>query len=725
MNLKLPHGVLDWGITPVLEPRSAKRIRLANLIAAICAAVSLLYAAAYPLFGVWFMSVVSLASACAFSAVPWLNRRGHTWLARFLLPQLGNVCILLATLALGRRAGLHFFFMPMAWLALILFDWEERVSMLAGVGLNAALLLGLEAFAPVHGLSVHLDARHIRLFHFFVIFTAQALQILLVLHFFLANRRTESALAQAGEAAKSADKAKSQFLANMSHEIRTPLNGILGMSSLLLKTGLREDQRDLLLAVQSAGLDLMAIIGEILDLSKIEAGKMRLERVPFAIVPLMDVVTRPFEHEARRRGLRFAVTVDPGLPERLLGDPVRLKQVLNNLLSNAFKFTENGSVELRVKRGAVAGEPTDAFPLACEVADTGPGIPPELKERLFQSFAQGEQPAARRHAGTGLGLFICKQIAEMMGGDIGVETEPGRGSTFRFQAPFPVAWERDAREAVAVPAAEARAVRPMSTARLLIVEDHPLNQKVLAGFLAQAGYRAECAPGGRDALERFATRPFDLVFMDCHMPGMDGYACTRALRAMDPRGKRLVIIGVTADAMPGTRERCLESGMDDVLTKPILSEDLNRALARWLGAPSSPSPAAADASWRGAGRAAAAGSQWVDIRHLREMDEWIRAYDPGFWPRAEDQFRASADRLILSIRESFAGGRGREAVEASHSLKGLCLMMGLSRLAELSRRLESMAAEGKGAAGWDGLLGEMEAVLEPSLDEMRRQVGQS
>ena len=710
--------VLDWGVSPGTEPRRAKRIRLANRIAVTCAAAALLYAMVYPFFRAWQMSLISLAAACLFSAVPWLNRRGRTWLARFLLSQLGNACILLATLALGRKAGLHFFFMPIAWLALILFDWEERASMIAGVGVNAALLLGLEAFAPEHGLSVPLDAHQVRIFHFFVVLTAQALQILIVLHFFLANRRTETALAEAGDAAKAADKAKSQFLANMSHEIRTPLNGILGMSSLLLKTELRDDQRDLLVAVQSAGLDLMAIIGEILDLSKIEAGKMRLERVPFAIGPLVDTVIRPFEHEARRKRLRFAVEMEPGLPERLLGDPVRLKQVLNNLLSNALKFTEAGSVTLRLERGTTKGEPTDAFPLICEVSDTGIGIGTETQARLFQSFTPGEPSAARRHGGTGLGLVICKQIAELMGGDIGYRSVPGQGSTFRFQAPFPIVWERDAREAVILPPAEERPRPAGPPARLLIVEDHPLNRKVLTGFLAQAGYRAECAPGGKEAVEMFARRPFDLVFMDCHMPDMDGYACTRAMRAMAVAGKKLVILGVTADAMPGTRERCLESGMDDVLTKPILSEDLNRALAHWLGTSHVPG-----LRGRRAAEPAPVHSQWVDVRHLREMDEWIRTYDPGFWPRAEDQFRASAERLIGSLREAFAAGRGPDSFEAAHSLKGICLMMGLSRLGDICKRLEGMADQ-KGSADWDGLVAELETALEPSLEELRRQVGQ-
>ena len=707
--------VFPWGIAPDTDPRRAKRISLSNQIAVVSVLTALLYACIYPVLGAHWLSLVSLAAAAALACIPWLNRRGHTWLSRFLLPIFGNACIVAATLGLGRAIGIHFFFLPVSWLVLILFDWEERKSMVFGVGLNCLLLLGLEASAPEQGMLFQMTVRQERWFHFFVVLTAQAFQILVVLYFFLANRRTESALAEAGEAAKAADKAKSQFLANMSHEIRTPLNGILGMSSLLLKTDLRDEQKNLLEAVQSAGLDLMAIISEILDLSKIEAGKMRLERVPFELAPLLETLVRPFEHEARRKRLRFNLEMEPGLPERLLGDPVRLKQVLNNLLANAFKFTPKGSVTLRVKRGETAGDPTDAFPLACEVSDTGIGIPLEAQSRIFKTFTQGDQSPSRQYGGTGLGLFICRQIVEMMGGTIGFSTRDGEGSTFRFHVPFPIAWDSGSWESVpaAAPKPEPAALQAPASARLLIVEDHPLNQKVLSGFLAQAGFRADCASGGREALDRFAAKPYDLVFMDCHMPGMDGFECTRELRSMPIAVRRPVIIGVTADAMLGTRERCLEAGMDDVVTKPILTEELNRALGRWLGVsrPAQSKVASAIPS-----------SAWVDTRHLREMDEWIRTYDPGFWSRAQEQFRGSAARLIGSIQDAFAKGRHHEAAEAAHALKGLCLMMGLSRMGETCKRLELLGAE-KRETGWTPLLGELESCLEPSLAEMRKQVG--
>jgi signal transduction histidine kinase/CheY-like chemotaxis protein/HPt (histidine-containing phosphotransfer) domain-containing protein len=723
--------ILNWGVPQSPDPRRAKRVLLSNRIAVASAFACLFYCFLYPLLGVPRMSLVMLPLLSGWGIIPWLNRAGHIWFSRLLYNLVSNLGLLASSLALGTSSGIHLFFIPSAWLVLILFDWEERKSMIGGVALNFIMLVALEAAGPQHGLLYPLDARNERLLHFFVVITAQAMQITVVLYFFVVNRLTETALAQAGEAAKTADKAKSQFLANMSHEIRTPLNGILGMSSLLLKSEMREEQKELVQGVQSSGLDLMAIVSEILDLAKIEAGKMRLDHSPFHLENLLETTVRPFEHEARRKRLRMMMDMAPDLPARLVGDPMRLKQVLNNLIGNALKFTQTGGVALRIRKGPAASGPGPGGSgsggsgsegsgpkmcvLAFEVEDTGIGIPAEAQDRIFQSFSQAEQAEARRYGGTGLGLFICKQIVEMMGGSIGYRTTPGKGSVFHFTLPFPIATGPDAAEPPPDSDGEAGRSGAKAGARLLIVEDHPLNQKVLCGFLAQFGLRADTSSGGHEALQLFTREPYDIVFMDCHMPGMDGFECTRALRLAAKTGKRPTIIGVTADAMQGTRERCLEAGMDDVITKPILTEELKRALSRWLGTAEPAKHQAASAPPR---------SPWVDVRHLREMNEWIRSYDPGFWDRAQEQFRQSAARLISSIREAGREGRYREAGESAHALKGLCLMMGLSRMSEVCRIMEEEAAKER-VGNWSAQVEELETSLEPSLTEMRKQVGQA
>jgi signal transduction histidine kinase/CheY-like chemotaxis protein/HPt (histidine-containing phosphotransfer) domain-containing protein len=716
--------VFHWGVPQSADPRRAKRILLSNRIAVASTFVCACYCILYPLLGAPRMLLITAPLLLGFASVPWLNLIGRTWLSRLAYTLVADLGLLASSLALGTSSGLHLFLIPSAWLVLILFDWEERKSMIGGVALNFLLLSLLEALGPEHGLMVALNARHERLLHFFVVVTTQAMQITVVLYFFLVNRLTETALADAGEAAKSADKAKSQFLANMSHEIRTPLNGILGMSSLLLKSDMRDEQKDLVQAIQSSGLDLMSIVSEILDLSKIEAGKMRLERAPFQLENVLESTLRPFEHEARRKRLRLMMDLDPDVPLHLVGDSMRLKQVLNNLIGNALKFTHAGGVAVRIRKGAAGGpgrpsggaariEP-EVCDLRFEVEDTGIGIPPEVQDRVFQSFSQGEQATSRSYGGTGLGLFICKQIVEMMEGTIGFATVPGKGTRFHFNLPFPVATAAEAADRAREEAPPEKTAGSRAGTRLLIVEDHPLNQKVLCGFLAQFGFKADTTSGGQEALGEFAKEPYDLVFMDCHMPGMDGFECTRALRAATAGAKRLVIVGVTADAMQGTRERCLEAGMDDVITKPILAEELQRALSRWLGA----------------GKVAAAGvtlpvprSPWVDVRHLREMDEWIRSYDPGFWDRAQEQFRSSAVRLIAAIRDCRAQGRTREAGESAHALKGLCLMMGLSRMGEVCKNLEVLVAQDADHR-WNDHVDELETCMEPSLAEMRKQVGQ-
>ncbi|MDQ3002719.1 MAG: ATP-binding protein [Fibrobacterota bacterium] len=723
MNFKIlpmtARRMCAWGEGKTPDPRRAKRIGLANRMAMIGIPTTVVYAALYPLMGIPLLSPFSLLTGLGFVFVLLLNRWGRTWASRILLPLVANAGILIAVLALGTKAGFQLFLLPFAWLVLIVFDWEERKSMVFGVGLTTALMLTLEAFGPSTGLLYHLSESQVRFFRFFVVSTAQVVQILVVLYFFLANRRTETALVEAGEAAKAADKAKSQFLANMSHEIRTPLNGILGMSSLLLKSEMRMDQKDLVQAVQTSGLDLMAIISEILDLSKIEAGKMQLEAAPFSLTALVESLLRPFEHEARRKRLALSLDLAPGLPTRVIGDALRLKQILNNLIGNALKFTQKGGVIIRLREDVSVTSPAGAARvcnLLFQVEDTGVGIPEEAQGRIFQSFVQADTTITRQYGGTGLGLFISKQIVEMMGGKIGFHTRTGVGSVFHFTLPFANASDIEDTKAPRWEAPSVSADRGTTAgARLLIVEDHPLNQKVLCGFLGQFGLEADTASRGQEALKMFSSAPYDLVFMDCHMPGMDGFECTQALRSMSAGGKLPTIVGVTADAMQGTLEKCLRAGMNDMITKPIMTEELHRVLSRWLGV-TKPAPADADAD--------ASPSQWIDVHHLREMDEWIRTYDPGFWERAQERFRESAHRLIVSIREAHEAGRPSEAAEAAHALKGLCLMLGLSKMGETCGKLEAVSIGGNGA-GWGEHLTELMSFIEPSLLEMRKQVGQA
>ncbi|MDB5103152.1 MAG: putative Hybrid histidine kinase [Fibrobacteres bacterium] len=713
--------IFRWGAPASSDPRRARRIVLSNQMAVMAAVAFAGYSVLYPAFSVPLMGLMTLPAAAGFACVPILNRLGRIRFSRILFILIADGFILGAGLGLGTSTGVHLFLLPCAWLALILFDWEdweERASMMAGVALASILLVALEALGPAHGALYALNPRQEKMLHFLAVIAAQSFQIMVVLHFFLGNRLTETALAEAGEAAKTADKAKGRFLANMSHEIRTPLNGILGMSNLLLKSEMRDDQKDLVQSIQSSGLDLMAIISEILDLSKIEAGKMRLEHAPFNLGKVVESTLRPFENEARRKRLRLAVDSAADLPGVLVGDAMRLKQVLNNLIGNGLKFTHGGGVMLRIRKGAAPQAVPGRAPLICpidfEVEDTGIGISPDAQARIFQSFPQASQSGDSSYGGTGLGLFISRQMVEMMGGAMGFRARTGGGTVFHFTIPFAFPGE-DATEPERMDGTEPRPAPGAALSRLLIVEDHPLNQKVLNGFLAQFGFRADTAPSGKEAVKAFARKPYDLVFMDCHMPGMDGFECTRALRADAAGGKPFAVIGVTADAMQGIREKCLEAGMDDVITKPILTEDLQRVLTRWLGMPGHrPDPVASDPP----------ASAWVDVRHLREMDEWIRIYDPGFWERAQDQFRTSAGNLISSLRQSLESGRTAEAAESAHALKGLCLMMGLSRMGDLCKSLEDPGLQG-GPMGWIGILGDLQTFLEPSLEEMRRQVGKT
>ena len=385
------------------------------------------------------------------------------------------------------------------------------------------------------------------------------------------RRRTEQALAKARDDAEAANRAKSAFLANTSHEIRTPLNGLLGLARLARRPELDEARRrQYLEQIAESAETLSAIISDVLDLSKIEAGKLDIERVAFDLHALLESLRQVHGTLADAHGLAFALHTDGDVPRWVWGDPVRVRQVLANYLSNALKFTERGSVTLHA--GLAAGGA-----LRFEVRDSGPGITAEVRARLFQPFVQADQSTTRRFGGSGLGLSICHELAALMGGRVGVDSTPGEGSRFWAELPLPAA-EATARDA----AAGTPECSPLAGARVLMVEDNPVNMTIAVAMLEQWGVQVEQASDGRQAIaavERaeHAGRPLDAVLMDVQMPVMSGYEATRALRER-AGSRRLPIIALTAAALSSEREQALASGMDGFLTKPIDMHKLHAAL---------------------------------------------------------------------------------------------------------------------------------------------------
>jgi signal transduction histidine kinase/CheY-like chemotaxis protein len=518
----------------------------------------------------------------------------------------------------------------------------------------------------------------------------------------------------ARQKAEDSARLKSEFLANMSHEIRTPMNAIIGMAHLALLTPLAPKARDYVDKIARAGQTLLGLINDILDFSKIDAGKLDVDPVDLDLDELIGNVVIVTGHDAAAKRLAWSVEIADDVPRRVRGDALRLGQVLINLVNNAIKFTDpGGAVTLRIARETPAEGDADAVArLRFAVHDTGIGLGDEQQARLFQPFVQADGSTSRRYGGTGLGLSISRRLAELMGGDISVDSVPGRGSTFMFRVPLVVAAAADAaptNDAVEphVASAHAAAMAPLAGRRLLLVEDNAVNRQIAVELLRHVGLHVDTAEDGVRALDRLAAAPpdrYDLVLMDLQMPHLDGHDAAIAIRA-DPRFGALPIVALTAHTQPAVRERCVAQGMQDFVTKPIAPDELYRVVARWLSpelrAAAVAAPYQADAAGpvrtvASPGPSAAPGVASTVRAHATLND--IAARLPGFDVVAAVQALGGSLSLYRQVLQRFAYDQAAAAdhlqraraerrhvdgLRLSHTLKGLAGTVGATRLRDV------------------------------------------
>jgi two-component system sensor histidine kinase/response regulator len=493
------------------------------------------------------------------------------------------------------------------------------------------------------------------------------------------QKETERALKAAHAAALAAADLKSQFVANVSHEIRTPLNGILGMTRFLLRSPLNEQQKEYGETIHFSAEALLGIINDLLDFSKIEAGRLNIEHIVFDLPRLLRDIAALYTPRAEAKGLRILPELDAELNPWVIGDPMRLRQILLNLLDNAIKFTERGDIHLEAR---VRERNPEQINLRLSVRDTGIGIPEDALNRIFQAFSQADGTTSRKYGGTGLGLAISRQLAELMGGALGVDSTVGAGSIFYLDLPLSVSETPPEQLDIG------QSTPPPSLGgRVLVAEDNPVNQKVTRYMLENLGIEVLLANDGKAAFELVQEQAVDLILMDCQMPEWDGFMATRAIREWEDSSqrRRTPIIALTANAMSGYGDVCRSAGMDDYLAKPLQESELQDIAQRFLASGARPVEAAQDLQ-ETPGAATTLGFDLAKIRSLCRND----AAQVG---EMLQLFIDSSEEIMGHLVQALAQGDARQTARQAHQIKGAAAYLGAVHMADLAAALESAAKQ--------------------------------